>query len=216
MNRTKLAVALVVALVGPSSVIAHDGDVDVLGCHQDRAIGSYHCHRGWLAGLSFPSKAEAERALEAIAPPETPLPDIAPPENRIVGKPQVVDGNTLEFGGVRVRLFGMDAPDPGQTCTARGVEWRCGQDATFALAYETANHWVTCDERYRDQDDRVVAICMIGPYDLAERMVRKGWAVAFRPDSADYLSAEEVARKAGEGLWRGEFKAPSEWRQSKP
>jgi hypothetical protein len=48
------------------SAIAHGGGLDSLGCHHDRQRGGYHCHRGPLAGKSFASKAEAEKALEQL------------------------------------------------------------------------------------------------------------------------------------------------------
>lgn len=54
--------AFLVAL--PASSFAHGGGLDSLGCHYDRKNGGYHCHRGPLAGQSFSSKAEAEKALE--------------------------------------------------------------------------------------------------------------------------------------------------------
>ena len=62
----------------------------------------------------------------------------------IVGKARVVDGDTLEIAGQRIRLHGIDAPESQQTCWAGGTEWACGREATFALAYEMGRHWVTC------------------------------------------------------------------------
>ena len=42
------------------------------------------------------------------------------------GRPRVVDGDSLEFDGERIRLFGIDAPESAQTCRASGSRWRCG------------------------------------------------------------------------------------------
>ena len=213
MKRTTLAFGLALAAVA-SAAVAHDAPLDVLGCHPNDTASNYHCHRNALSGQSFGSKAEAEWALDRI-PPRTAAPSSGalPSTGQIAGKPRVVDAGTLEFGGRGVRLFGIDAPEPDQTCTAAGAEWRCGQDATFALAYETADHWVTCTERQRDRFDRSVAVCFVGPYDLAERMVRRGWALADRQATTDYVAVEDAARKAGEGLWRGGFDPPLEWRR---
>jgi hypothetical protein len=44
---------------------AHPGGLDSMGCHHDRQKGGYHCHRGPLAGQSFSSKEEAQKALRA-------------------------------------------------------------------------------------------------------------------------------------------------------
>ncbi len=131
----------------------------------------------------------------------------------ITGKVRIIDGDTLEVGGKRVRLFGIDAPEAKQRCTAEGKEWRCGEEATFALAYETAEHWLTCKEKDRDRYGRIVAVCYMGPHNLNALMVRKGWALAYRRYSTDYVGEEAEARAARAGIWRGEFMAPWEWRQ---
>ena len=47
---------------------AHGGGLDSLGCHNDRNRGEYHCHRNELAGRTFASKAEAEKALAGGVP----------------------------------------------------------------------------------------------------------------------------------------------------
>ena len=134
----------------------------------------------------------------------------------ITGKARVIDGDTLEIAGVRIGLFGIAAPRPGQTCRAQGKSWNCGQDAAFALAFEVAEHWVTCKEKGRDahgRDDqgRLIAVCFIGPYDLGSRMVGQGWAVADRRVSDAYAADEAKAREARAGLWRGRFTLPWKW-----
>ena len=35
----------------------------------------------------------------------------------ITGKPRVIDGDTIEIAGERIRLHGIDAPESKQTCT---------------------------------------------------------------------------------------------------
>ena len=52
----------------------------------------------------------------------------------VTGKPRGVDGDTLEIGDRRIRLHGIDAPEAKQTCLANGKRWRCGTNATSALA----------------------------------------------------------------------------------
>ena len=54
--------------------------------------------------------------------------------------------------------------------------------------------------------------CYVGGEDQNERIVRKGWALAFRRYSTSYLQAEAAAKRAGAGIWRGEFTPPWEWR----
>jgi endonuclease YncB( thermonuclease family) len=53
----------------------------------------------------------------------------------LVGRASVVDGDTLEIQGVRVRLWGIDAVESSQACLdAGGKPWPCGRRAAFALA----------------------------------------------------------------------------------
>src|SRR5437868_799319 len=43
---------------------AHGGGLDSYGGHNDRKAGTYHFHRGPLAGQSFASKADGIAALQ--------------------------------------------------------------------------------------------------------------------------------------------------------
>lgn len=72
---------------------AHGGGLDSLGCHHDRKNGGYHCHRGPLAGRSFASKAEAQKALGDLDRKQKPATQSTPstesqrqmePQERIV------------------------------------------------------------------------------------------------------------------------------------
>jgi len=120
----------------------------------------------------------------------------------------IVDGGTLTVGGARVRLWGLDAPAAGETCTAAGRRWPCGEAAAFALAYETAEHWLQCAEKGRAEDGAVLAVCLMGTYDVGALMVRKGWARAAAHAAPGYADAEAEARAAGVGIWRREPIAP--------
>ena len=53
----------------------------------------------------------------------------------VFGQARVIDGDTLDISGVRVRLEGIDAPERGQRCNRSwlGLTWRCGRAATRAL-----------------------------------------------------------------------------------
>ncbi len=51
----------------------------------------------------------------------------------ITGLPRVIDGDTLEVAGRRIRLHGIDAPESRQLCRKDGKPWQCGKDATSAL-----------------------------------------------------------------------------------
>ncbi len=138
-----------------------------------------------------------------------------PAHAEIVGKARVIDGDTLEIAGQRIRLHGIDAPESEQTCWAGATEWACGREATFALAYETGMHWVTCRAKGGGGGGGAAYVCTVGHRDLGARMVGAGWALAVGGDAAAYAGEETAARSARRGIWRGEFVPPWEWRKAR-
>ena len=63
----------------------------------------------------------------------------------ITGPARIIDGDTIEIAGERIRLHGIDAPEANQTCLdENGKEWRCGQEATLALITMVGNLTITC------------------------------------------------------------------------
>jgi len=133
----------------------------------------------------------------------------------VSGRATVIDGDTIEVVGDRIRLHGIDAPESAQNCLAGGRFWRCGRHATRALRDRTANQAVACEERDRDRYGRIVAVCRLGGRDLNAWMVSEGWALAYRRYSRKYVSEEALAKAARRGLWRGDFVAPWDWRGGK-
>jgi endonuclease YncB( thermonuclease family) len=130
---------------------------------------------------------------------------------------RVVDGDTLDLNGDRVRLYGIDAPEAGQTCHRRGVTWSCGREATNALTGYLAGKATTCVEIERDRYGRAVSTCQVDGVDLGDWMVRSGWAVEFdRYSDGRYTAAEAAAVAARLGIHSGTFVVPAEWRAGGP
>jgi endonuclease YncB( thermonuclease family) len=132
----------------------------------------------------------------------------------VTGPARVIDGDTIVVAGEHVRLQGIDAPERHQTCTAYGQEWACGRTAGEWVRAFVADRIVECRGHARDRYGRLLAVCYVGGEELNERIVREGWALDYRRYSTDYLDAEAAAKRAGAGLWRGEFTPPWEWRQA--
>lgn len=131
----------------------------------------------------------------------------------VTGAPQVLSGDTIVVDGERIRLFGIDAPDPEQTCTIDGKPYRCGEEATKALMRMVGSADISCRDRGRSADGHIISVCSIGATDLAARMVSKGWALADVHISTFYVDEEKVAKAARRGIWRGTFVEPWNWQR---
>lgn len=133
----------------------------------------------------------------------------------IVGTASVIDGDTLDIHGQRIRLHGIDAVETRQHCREQnGQLWLCGKDAAFALSDKIGRAPVRCDQRDIDRYGRIVAVCYQGRTDLNGWMVRNGWALAYRQYSRDYVKAEAQAKAKNRGMWRAEFEMPWDWRRA--
>jgi len=135
----------------------------------------------------------------------------------IVGKAWVIDGDTVEIAGVRIRLQGIDAPESGQSCAdADGRHWLCGHAATHALIELISGRALKCESSGFDRYRRVLAVCALPDgSDVNAWLVRQGWALAYGYASP-YRSEEAEAHAAKRGIWAGSFMPPWEWRRRHP
>jgi endonuclease YncB( thermonuclease family) len=132
----------------------------------------------------------------------------------IRGIASVIDGDTLDIHGQRIRLFGIDAPESAQLCeNTAGKQWRCGQRAALALSDHIGRSTISCAQKGRDRYGRIVAVCSKGDEDLNSWMVTHGWALAYRHYSKDYVHEEATAKGSSAGIWSGQFIEPWAWRQ---
>ncbi len=79
----------------------------------------------------------------------------------VAGVATVIDGDTIEVHGQRIRLHGIDAPESRQLCHLDGKPWQCGKDAANALADKIARRPVTCEDLGRDRHKRIIARCTV-------------------------------------------------------
>jgi endonuclease YncB( thermonuclease family) len=126
---------------------------------------------------------------------------------------RVVDGDTLEVDGEKVRLYGIDAPEAGQACTKRGGgTWPCGKAAIGAVERIVAAGELACDDRGRDDFGRTLAVCTAGGAELNRALVDDGFAWSFRRYSHDYDEAEDAAHARGVGIWQAETEPAWQYR----
>jgi endonuclease YncB( thermonuclease family) len=129
------------------------------------------------------------------------------------------DGDSFALGRERYRLQGIDAPELHQECKdAAGRAWPCGTRARSELRRIIGTEPVRCRTVTTDRYGRNIAVCEAGGRDLAEEMVRSGYATVIerRGASSPYRSAQAEARAGKRGIWAGTFDTPSDWRRSNP
>ena len=131
----------------------------------------------------------------------------------------VISGDTIDIDGQRLRLFGIDAPEPSQWCGDESdIAYRCGWEATFFLAEIFEGRTVECVDTEAYQNFQRAVRCYFEDeerdrIDINATMVRAGHALAYRRYSDEFAEHEQTARAARRGMWRGAFQAPWDWRR---
>ncbi len=134
--------------------------------------------------LSIPAGARR------YSPPAQPLPIAA-----TSGVPtSVYDGDTFRFGAIRVRLWGVDAPEKAT---------RFGPAARDQLLQLIAGRPIRCRDTGKRTYDRIVAQCWNWRgVDLSAAMVRAGYAVDWRSYSnGRYLADQQAAQRGRAGVF---------------
>ncbi len=110
------------------------------------------------------------------------------------GKAWVIDGDTLAFDTRRVRLYGIDAPEMGQSQ---------GPDAKRFLISLVKGQTLTIRPIETDKYGRLVArVFREDGTDVAEMMVGRGFALASSRYTRDYDAAQKIAEANFTGFWR--------------
>lgn len=137
-------------------------------------------------------------------------------DSRITGTIKVIDGDTFDVGGIRVRLFGIDAPEGDQPCTdAQGATLACGSFVTTQVRDAFRGRQATCRQVDTDRYGRRVARCVVGGVDVGQSLVASGLAFAYAQYSRDYIAVEKAAILAGRGIHAYKIMRPSDFRAQK-
>jgi endonuclease YncB( thermonuclease family) len=135
-------------------------------------------------------------------------------KRNLTGAAAVVDGDTFDLSGTRIRVWGIDAIESSQQCFIGTQGWDCGAEATKALKDRLEGENVACDAQYKDRYGRTVAKCTVKGEDLGAWLVKTGMAVDFtRYSNGAYAAQQTDARARKVGIWRGDFEMPWDWRK---
>lgn len=131
----------------------------------------------------------------------------------------IKDGGTIELSGVIYRLDGVDAPAFDQICLNEFADpWACGVDAREQLSKLVGSRAVHCDDRGPDKTYGKwhVGLCTVESEttSLNQLVVRSGFALGVDPSVKDPFKDDEAAAKDHlQGLWKGCFAAPQDFRR---
>ena len=146
----------------------------------------------------------------------TTLPAAATTTHLEVQISAVSDGDSLRAGAMRLRLFGIDAPELAQKCqSSDGRDYACGivaRDRMRELVPIGTD--LQCTHLDTDRYKRLVVSCKNKDGDIAEQLIAEGLAIAYRYYSQRYVPAELYARENRLGLWAGSFQEPYEFRRA--
>jgi endonuclease YncB( thermonuclease family) len=142
-----------------------------------------------------------------------------PATETIKGRASVIDGDTIEIAGQRVRFNGIDAPESAQYCQdAKGLEYACGRKAASALdKFLAASRPVRCSFVEWDQYGRFVGNCFRADgKSVAGWLVESGHALDWpRYSNGIYAQHQTAAKRARLGIWQGQFQEPWDWRANR-
>lgn len=134
----------------------------------------------------------------------------------ISGAAHVIDGDTIEIGATKVRLFGIDAPESAQTCRAVVEKaYPCGEAATARVRQMTEGRPITCKGDEHDRYGRLLGVCSVGGVEINRTLVREGLAWAFVKYSRTYVPEEQEARRAKRGVFATENTPPWDFRSGR-
>lgn len=132
---------------------------------------------------------------------------------------RIIDADTIELNGLKVRLNGIDAPEMAQKCQDRNTKmYLCGissRDALKSLIQKMPNRIVQCEYMGEDVYGRLIGECALGKININMWLVENGWALAYRKYSKKYIENENSAKINRIGIWNGKFVEPWNWRRGK-
>ena len=141
----------------------------------------------------------------------------------ISGKAITIDGDTIKIKNKKIRLHGIDAPEIKQLCQRTFLSififsfqenYKCGEISKKKLEKYVKNNIIKCKVEGIDGYKRILGTCYKNTININSRMVRNGYAVAYKKYSKKYLSVEREAKREELGLWKGKFDMPWDWRKN--
>lgn len=138
----------------------------------------------------------------AASEPEPATQTVTAPETRtlISGIAEIHDGDTIKFDGMRIRIWGIDAPEDDQMCGSTNAG--DGADAALLSIIPEGTRVECVMVDYDGYNDRPNAVCTTpGGVNIGARMVELGWAWDYEEYSdGEYRALQDQAQQASLGV----------------
>jgi endonuclease YncB( thermonuclease family) len=158
----------------------------------------------WLASIGLFAlivfgTASCQRA--ASEPEPAPQTEMAPETRTLIsGIAEVHDGDTFKFDGMRIRIWGIDAPENDQMCGTTNAGSGASEALLTIIPEGTRVECTMVD--YDGYNDRPNAVCSTpSVVDIGARMVELGWAWDYAEYSDErYRTLQDQAQHASLGV----------------
>lgn len=118
---------------------------------------------------------------------------------------EVIDGDTIRIGDLKIRIVWIDAPEKNGYATE-----------LLRLVLSPTNGKIGCVPFGADRYRRIVAMCGTNEIsDVGLWLIEQGFARTWGDAPDLYFAAERQAREQGSGLWGCDHITPSEWMADK-
>jgi|TARA_B110000438_G_C15707941_1_gene604029 endonuclease YncB( thermonuclease family) len=135
--------------------------------------------------------------------------------NATASEVKIIDGDTINIDGEKIRFFGIDAPELEQECKKKGKLIKCGLLAKKVLEDIIADNKPLCIKKGKDRYERTIAECFINDISLSKYLVLNGYAFVYKKYSKQYVYHEKRAKILKKGLWSMKFEFPWKFRKNK-
>ena len=134
----------------------------------------------------------------------------------LAGKVEL-EANTgyLRSEGQSFQLYGIQVIDRDRQCVANEQIWRCGKSAYQALLNHIDQESLVCvllPAGDGPDADPPAAECFLGIHSVNAQLVAEGWALTAVGLLSPYREEALAAQLNGNGIFRGGFVPPDEWR----
>tara|TARA_Y100001970_G_C14031418_1_gene748829 strand:+ start:219 stop:704 length:486 start_codon:yes stop_codon:yes gene_type:complete len=134
-------------------------------------------------------------------------------EEIISGKAKVINSDYIKINDQIIILYGIEAMERKQVCYIDGKIWPCYEITVRFLESLVDLGETTCRVIKKSRMGRVFGVCEVINIEINKELVEKGFALARRKQTKDYVKYEKIAKKNELGIWQSEFIKPWDWRK---